>query len=641
MTTVRDETLYGMWDDRIRLEGDPKKLAFQSDWDQGDDFLMNNVRLSRPPGTEWMRGDLMSDAFELIDSHIPALAANSIRDPRSFTVESVTAPSVVYQYAAQEKLASDRRAARLATTIPAHLRTGLARGHMIHYSFWLRELGERRLPMMSNPALGPDGDSAMRPAEISKVITHDGPWTEFGDLRRTWFSNTKDALGNYLWVVQEFEADLDYLRYMDSEYRAHAGHELYAGLRNLSTSTFAFSGSGAVNPAATFGPPRPHTAGVGTQSSTSRTSGLSDQSLSPKNAVTLRQCWGWVPSRADGGRNYTDTQWRYQVFALDGTKLRDEALPTPNLRPPHRDVAFVQIGDEPYGRSALRWVLGEIQTASELRNLRLAEAWINILRPRIARRDVGWSFRSLGLAPGVVYTYDSDDAPGDVMGMLPVSQVMPQAFAEVEEARSRARQTFGSDLNRLGESHGQRTSAFEISQIEQKSGSRVRLQSMLVGVQLDQRIMEDYFLLNQTYLSRPAWIKLAEEHGGGRPVTLTADQLIWPVDIYVKAGDFGSIDGQQAQNYLTLLTAFAQDPEAREWLRVPEMAEDFLYRSGTLNPRRFFRSQQEVENARAQRAALAVQTQAALATAEMGPGGDGAGEGDGGESAGRSKGRSE
>lgn len=613
----RMDVTFGVMEARVNNEGEQQKLPYKRLWDDADAFYVGQKQLVNPPGADFVRRDLTSDLFETFESVLPAYFANVIENPRSVTFESPGAPDPGYKYAVQAKVDQDRRISRFKERLMPFARRGGIHGHFFHKSFWMTTVGERRIPVVGGARNGTDGEPLDKKQQKSfkQEVTHDGPWTEFPDVRRTWKSAQFDERGRYLWIVEEVDANLDYLEHINRVYKQVAGRNVYENLRKLRDTTISFSesmtGSGLTSSVGRG----PNSAQATTSSSASFTTGVRDGELAGSGAIRLRQCWGWFPPASAGGITYSDTQWRLQVIAPGGVLLRDEPCPTPDLRPPHRDVRFVQIGDEPYGRSPVQWAVGEVQTASELRNLRLAEAWFNVLSTRVARKDAGWDWRSMQQAPNAVWLYDPEDqdlAPEQAIGIMPRVPIMQQSYTEVAVAEDKIKRIMSSDQNRQGEAFGARTSAFETQKIDQKSGGRIRLMAIEIARQLDKVNAEDYFALNQAYMQREQWVRLNEIHGG-EDVKINPGDFRYGVDIYADDGEFNSLDQMAAQAEVTAMQAFIQLPGVLERIKGPEMYLDYLHRTGHPNPGGIFKSTAQMrEEAQARQQEQERQTQQAL-----------------------------
>lgn len=607
-------TLFDLWRAR-KIQSDGLRKFYEPEWRESISFYMNMLGMEMPAGAEWMRGELLPEFYIAVETVLPQLITRLYENPRSFSIEAPALTGTRTQRMIEKGVRQQRDRAQFVQRSIPHIRTGLIQGHMVIKNYWLREVGQRMVPVFGNPKLNEQGElipGDLLEHQIVDVMDYDGPWTDFCDLHKVWKSPATDWQGRPLWLLEEIPYDVDYMRYMQRRFQQTTGENLYN--EKALDSLFASQSFRSQGERGTGAPTGMVSVDAWDRSTASASSGISDQALAGTNSVRLMQCWGYVPPKGAGGRGYDDTQWRMQLFTPDGLLLRDEPSPTPDLKPPHRDIFFGRVGHEPYGRSPMRWTMTEIEQMSELRNLRLAEVWINILGTYIAARGVDWDEGDLIKYPGGVWMYDDplNRTPDQVIQRLQKNVVLPEAYHEVADMADRIQRTSSADLNSQGMAYGGRTPATEIVNISQKHGARIDLAGALLAWQFEQVTMQDYFELDKVYLERPITVELDNETG--QKVTITAQDLDFDAHISVDAGTFGSMNAMQLDALTKGLGMVMSDPEAAMHLDKRQVIEELFYRLGSQNINRILKSEEEVANE------MAINQQMQMAMAALGEG---------------------
>jgi len=583
-----------------QLVADQTRKIFEPDWTNVIEVYMNYKRLGMPPGTEWMSDAVLPELFYGFESTLPNLVRSILASNRAFSVE---APSVVgerVQHRVFRMLDADKRRMRLGQRFVPHARVGRCTGNIILKTYWLEEYGEKLVPVFENGVSDYQGERKFVGHNIEQEVTYRGPWTDFSDVFRTWLSNERDRRGRPLWSIEEFPLSVEYMEEQNRQAKDMGAGPIYApDVLNGYKTTYSFrpsrwSSGLSQNYLQQTPSYRPSTASL--------TADADDGMLHAGN-LWCKQYWGRITSK-----QYTDTDKRLVLFGPDGRELRDIVMPTPNLRPPHRLVAPLQVGHEPYGRSTARWALDEINHMSQLRVVRLAEAWINALGGYIANRRVTWDQGDFTKTPGFVWYYDpgeEDVKPTDVIHQVAKNPVMPEMFAEIEDIAQRVRKVLGTDLNTQGQAYGARTSAYEAATINEKVGGRIDLEAALTTWSVLEETMLECFELHRAYDHQGT--ELPVEKGELSAPTVFSEELDFPIDIFVDAGEFGSFDRAALEGMKQMLGLFVGDPEFNMIIDKPKIVEDLFHRLGT--PQSYVRDPEDVQRDKER----AVQIQMAMA----------------------------
>ena len=577
------------------LAADEVRQHFDWEWDEAIDFYMQLMQMDMPEGAEWFSAELLNEFFISIESVLPQLVSRLYENPRSFSLESAALDGTRVQRNAEAAVRIQRNRADFAPRSIPFLRMALITGHQGFKNYWLREIGQKMVPVWGNPELNADGAPVSRiiKHEVLDHYSHNGPWTEFCDMKRVWKSASKDWRGRPLATIEEIPYDLGYMKYMQRRFKDMTGDELYnqdaldslTGQRNSQHLTQHIS--------------RTRSASGGRismweRSTVSTTSGASDETLNGKDAVALIQWFGYIPPEEDGGKDYDDSQWRMILLTPNGKRLRDEVIPTHDLRSPHREIALLRVGGEPYGRSPMRWSKKDIEEMSQLRNLRIADVWANVVGTWVAAEDAGFDNLEWLRYPGAVMTYnDSRGRPwNQVLGVVPRQQQTQDVWLEQQDMAARIQRANASDPNTMGQAYGSRTPATESMIIDKKHGARLDMMQNMLAWQLEQTSMDDYYHLMQMYQEEPIIVGFDDRR---QPIAVTGASLDFPAEVTVDAGVFGSMNEFQLRAITQGMGAMFSDPEMAMWQKKDELSQEYWWRLGFQNVDRIMKSQEEFD----------------------------------------------
>lgn len=602
--------LFDLWR-RQRQHIDSWRIYFMEEIDAAGDFYMQNLLMDVPPGSEWMRRDLVPEFYISLETTLPQLILQRWSNPRPFSLEAPELLGTSVQRRVETFL---RRAMMDVNRLPWRavpaIRRGMYEGTIAFKNTWRLEFGDAMMPVFSDPKVNAYGEEIPGSLEGHIVRTKrlfDDPWTQYLDLHNVWFSAEEDWNGHPLLVIEKVWMNVNRLKEMNRAFRAETGEPLYTDsfLKNL-TATASYRPTSASAGLST-GSARIHGAWED-EDSTSITSGVQPHMMRGPDDIPLMQCFGYVPVSDDGGKNYDDSQWRMQLFTPDGIMGRDEICPTPDTRPPHRLARLMRVGDEPYGRSPARWAMGEIEAMSQLRNLRLAEIVLGIMSPYIANRAADFDQGDFVKYPNSVWYYDNPElAPQNVLQRLDRNPVMPEVWQENADLYDRIKRVFASNENSMGTSYGARTSASEAMLIDQRSGARIDLQSILLCAQHDLEIARDYYQLYRTFLEGRRPVQLDEEQNAID--WIDAEALDFEPRIMINMEGIGSFNAFQLDALTRSLGIVFQIPEWVQQLDSREVLEEIFYRAGSLRSHRVLKPvevvQREMEMAQQNAMAMA------------------------------------
>jgi hypothetical protein len=592
-TQTADELSVIQWFMAEEKDADALRAPYLLDQEMLLSFYMNHRQQPLPQGLEWMSGELLADSMLLVESLVPNIA-NSIFGGKSISVDAFTLAGSDVNKALDKGLYRMRRQANFEFGAVPSIRMAAILGHQIQENIWVTEWGTKRTPIMSNPsqnAFGEEVPGAIVDWKLSRTRTFDGPRTFYPDTAKVWKSAATNMLGESLVQIKEISLDYDYMKDVNDEYEADYGEPFYVNMAELGhkhRTQLASSANSYGNAGYDFGARQ--------QSSTEQASNLSGNQLNGSNSITMRQGWARVPKHI---RDYGDQpQERLVIYTADGILLRDIPMPTWNMSSPMHDIKFMQVANEAYGRTPLWWCLSEIEQRSELRNLRVAEAWLNIFQTRIKNRNANWDNNDFGLVPGGVMTYDSDEniRPQDAIMNLPRHPVLQEAYREDSLSEEHINRVMGSTPNMQGEGLGQRATLGEAQLVDSRAGGRVDLIGRQLAHQYEVPAGKDYLGMFAAFSDRPLEVQIDGEQGSF-PVQIFAEEIDFDYDVVVNAGEWGILNGQSLNALRETFGLVMNSPEAVFEVDARAAISHFQHRTGMDN---ILKPRQQAENERQQ-----------------------------------------
>lgn len=522
-------------------------------------FYMNYRQQPLPHGLEWMSGDLLPDAFLLIESLLPNIAMN-VFDGKSVAVNAYTLAGTQVNMALDKALYRMRRIAQFEHETLPSVRMAGTLGHQFQKNIFVTEWGHKRYPIFSNPQYNAFGErvSAGRLVdyEMREVKLFDGPRSYYPDTAKVWKSAATDMVGNPLVWIEEITQNLDYMKTVNKDYEDVHGEPFYKNLDMIETGHVTqlsrspyFTGNSGYNLAA-----RNRTA-------TEQASGLSAIHLEGHNAVVMNHGYARVPEHIRDYSEMGEPQERLLVFTPDGLCLRDVPMPTWNMKAPFHDIKFMQVANEPFGRTPLWWCLSEVEQRSEMRNLRMAEAWLNIFQVRVANRDANFDQNDFVNQPGAVWFYDNETIkPQDALQVLPRSPVYQEIYREDALMEDHINRTFGSTPNMQGEGLGSRATAQEASLVDARAGGRADLISRQLAWQYELPASRDYLGMFATFAEDPLEVQIDGEEASF-PVQIFSDEIDFDYDVEINAGEYGVMNQQSLMALQQAFGAVMSNPD--------------------------------------------------------------------------------
>jgi hypothetical protein len=567
-----------MWWNRL-YAAQQVRYPYSWRWGELTRYYMNDIHTLAPPGMEWMHTEMREDAFNLVEGYIPNLAAKALSTGLRPIVNAHTPIGEGLQLTAQEKLYLSRRRASFEQETTRAFRNLAITGHVTQLNFQHKEFGQRRVPIFSDPVYSADGTpiapGRLEGHEVQDVVLFNGPMTKYPDQRFIWKSQARDWKGEPMWWIEMFALDLDAAYEVNTEYKALTGEDFYKDLPDLEhyvgKQIHQLTGSSAVPSSVE-------------RSLTAHASWIDDSMLVGPRQVIMLRCSGWVDR---GVEEYDDAQWRHQVISPDGAVHRDEPYPSADYRPTYHDVPMIKVHDEPYGRTPLEWTIPSIVSRSELRNLKMVDIWMNVMPTYIARRGAGFDQGDFLKLPYGVWMYDDDELrPDEVLRVLERTPVLNETYVQDSEFREQQEMTMGSTANMRGDNFGQRTSASEAMNIDQKTGSRITMQAQQVSWDCDQKAMQDYWGFIQCYTEEAEEI-LVE----GEVVRVHPSELQFNADISIDTNDYGPLNAVTIQGMQQLANMASINGEWGIQIDPKKVMREFAQRLGSTN---ILRDQSEI-----------------------------------------------
>lgn len=563
-----------------------KRATYSWRWAEMLRYYMNHIFTEAPPGMDWMHTEMRQDIFDLSEGFVPDLhsAVFNRNQPPIVDAHTDVGEEIRDKTSAALMLAK-RRAHVERKSVPA-MRMLTITGHITTYNYWHREYGQKQVPIFSDPVFDANGQMVTKGRiighEAQEVLIHNGPATDFPDQRFVWKSMERDWLGRPYWWIQMFPLNLDMAEWVNQEYRDDTGTDMYSDLKNLSKyvgrSIHDLQGM-SINPGESTN------FWAKEESLTQVSSWVDDSMQIGKNEVFMLKWSGFIPKMV---HPYDDTQWRQIVLGPDGTVHRDQPYPSHDFRPTLHDVPFIQVADEAYGRTPLEWCINTTVQRSELRNLRLADIWMNVMPQFVAKRDVGWDQTDFIKMPYGIWMYDDDEAaPKDVIDMVPRSPVLQEQYIEDNAYDDQQSRTMGVNRNDRGDNYGQRTSAWEASNINAQTNGRAALTAKCVSWDMEQTQYQDYFGLMQTFGDESYEVMVE-----GRMEMIHPSELQYNADISVDTADFGPMNHIELQGMQQLLGTISQN---NEWLLYADPKKAIPQLAHRLGMASILRDKREVE----------------------------------------------
>lgn len=559
-------SLTELWDQRI-ADSDKIKSLFKPLWDEASIFYMGSKRLSMPPGAEWMDPRIMNEFMLLTEQTIPQVVLGIMGDETSYKVRTPTLLGQKTGKRVKRMLDESMRKQNFAENLLEPIRRAYIFGEMPIKRVWHRQFGDRSRPVF---------DASGQPVAFrtDQVLEFNGPKNFYPELSRIWKSPELDGMGKHLWIVESMPMDIDEMNEFNKRFKDSTGSDFYQNLNQLTRKNFSASGTTEVRQYGQLGTLHNY------NSDTSQFTGVADSQLNGMNSHEFRQCWGRV---SESIMKYGDTQKRMQLFGPGGILVRDVPAPTYNHEHPYQFHPLLQLGREMYGRSPIHWAMTEIEQMSEFRNLRLADAWTQLLGTYVADRSAGFDENNFLLEPGGIWMYGSEDTdPIDARKVIaPMLRNPPSqaAFAEVSIMADHIRSLTGADMNTQGESFGARTTLGEVANIDNKHGARGRLMTTLFSIAVERNTLEENFKMHQAFQIEP----LAFYEEDGTITEIRSDDLQLDVDVVMDTAEFGPLNGQEIQAIQAGLNMFMGDPETRALHNMPAIVEEFYNSAGLKN----------------------------------------------------------
>lgn len=592
-THQADEHSVVDWFMKHEHDSDVMRAPYLDDQEMLLSFYMNQRQQPLPQGLEWMSGDLLADSYLLVESLLPSVA-NSVFGGKSIAVNAYTLAGSQVNKALDKGLYRLRRQADFEMTAIASMRMAATLGHATQKNVWVTQWGHKRVPIMSNPrrnAFGEEVPGAIVDHEIREVKTFDGPRSFYPDNALIWKSAATDMLGRPLVWIEEMTLNLDYMETVNNDYEAEYGEPFYHNLELLRSEHKSFMARD-----------REMTGNAGwpmamrRRSTTEQAAWQGRINLQGSNTVTMRWGYARVPEHVRDYGRMNQVQERLVVYTADGIVLRDVPMPTYNLRAPFRDIKFMQVANEPYGRSPLWWALSEIEQRSELRNLRLAEAWLNIFQTRVMNRNVNWDQHDNGIVPGGIMLYDADEKirPQDVAMSMPRQPILQEAYREDALSEDHINRVMGSTPNMQGEGLGSRATLGEAQLVDSRAGGRVDLLARQLAHQYELGAAEDYLGMFAAFSSEPLEVQIDGEEQSF-PVQIFAEEIDFEYDVEVNAGEWGILNGQSLNALREAFGLVMASPEAVFEVDARTAISAFQHRTGMDN---ILKPRQQAENER-------------------------------------------
>ena len=328
------------------------------------------------------------------------------------------------------------------------------------------------------------------------------------------------------------------------------------------------------------------------------------ESASPDGQkVGLWQCWGWVPKNLRG----TDgNAWRLTVIADGMVEIRDVAIPTPDNRPPYFPIRAVPIPGRLYGESVMRWVGPQIDIKSRLANMRVDEVTLGVWQQYVYDRDAV-SSNQMFLQPGGALPVDTQGKSiNDVFSVVERRPVMGEVYVEDAARQKTIEDTSAATPSQQGVADTSRQTATEVATITARGDQRFVLSTMWLDHAIKKPLLTLGLKNYQRYAPEGRIVRIIGESGEPEQAVVSLAELEIPMDIDVKSGleTFGrEARRQSVGEFIQLASSEAFAPYFNSGELLTALAED----QGWTNPRRFVKSEAQVQQERQQSMQMQVQ----------------------------------
>jgi hypothetical protein len=295
---------------------------------------------------------------------------------------------------------------------------------------------------------------------------------------------------------------------------------------------------------------------------------------------------------------------------------------TPNGLDPLLGVPAIPIPGRVYGDSIFNWVGPLAAYQTRIARARGDEIMLNLWQQYLAREGVLRNTQLFWRPGGFlgIETEDPNSKIGDHVALLPRRPVFQEAYSEEGHRQQQAESTAGADAVSQGveaTSKSRDVSAAEINQRVMHTATRGQLEQLMHEVAFKKPFLQRVFDLMRMNMTEEKVMRITED-GDYQKVDLRDIQR--PIDIVVGGGLLENTMATR-MNELREVKEMISKPPFMEYANVEPIMVDLLKATETLGKRskKYVKSQEEVDQKRAEDAAAQAAAAGASAPGAMPP----------------------
>lgn len=553
---------YSMWETQFQREIWPRAQYY---WQ-----LYRNIDAGIIPGPagEWRDRTILPTIFKIIETLVARAVLSDWGGPKIFDAEGVEARDEDYELTVKTLMQS--KIDQIGTRSPdqknfisrciEQYRYSFVTGHSWGKAYWRDEtvLRKARLPIFN-----PDGSWNGKYSALTEIVDK-----IYNGLDYTWLPISEvavDMTGANRWKIEMIHTTLNSLRRENAAFKKQFGVELYPDLATLQARTMLDDVSRDKlykEPDFTEGFPMEVPP---------------DPSDSP---VLLWLCWD----------NFEGTLTKIANKEL----VLDHGLaPTPDGLDPLVALKGLNVPNQVYGDSTIRYAGPLAVYQTRLRRGRADELWLNLFQQFLVRRDANISTEWLFYPGGYM---EVDVEPGErletMVAQLPRRPIFTEAWSEDQYSQAQAEGAAGADAISMGTEATQKSrdvSASEVQQRVMQGAARFQLATIEREVNWKKRILQNMFNLIQQNMTQPEIVRVIGEDGTIQDKAVGLADLQLGVDIKVGGGLFEQARHEKKQT-IQELVMLASNPVFGQVINPQPVLEEWFASNGFKNPKRFIKS---------------------------------------------------
>lgn len=564
MASALGDPLVNLWNRRV-ASFDQYAQLFQPSWSRYWRYYRAWRQALSEPLDWWRSNEVIPTCFKIIETLVPKYVFGLFDSPDWFSVKGTEPTDEIWELAIGSLLHEKLEEMHVVPTALEAIKYAAIMGHVWGKVVWKEEFQTRQImqpKMQLDPDLGVPTGTGYEKTTITDKIT-DRPDFQWVTLDR--IKTAPDGSG--LWFVEEMKTTLEQLQQENDRVK-----DLYKNLNLIQSSGSGSSFSSSPQfqePQSTEGVPQWHV------------------EQKDGNAVTLWQCWGWIPPQ---WRKESESEWRLTVIANRSTIIRDVDAPTPDGKPPYFPIKCIPIPGQLFGDSILRYIGPLADQQTRLANHRLDEVMLSVWGQLIIDASSGITNNEMVYQPGGALFVNGN--PSEKVMVWPRQALHPEHYKEDEYRQEQAEHAAGATDIMQGINENDRSTAQEINAKLTQSGMRVTAQVLWFEETFKKPLLTRIYQWLQMRLPVESVQRVIGSDGIVYNVPLDITNIQIPIDIVVGGGLLGLSKNSRLQDFQEMI-ALLGNPSAAPYMRVDQILREYYRTKGFRNVDRFVKSQEE------------------------------------------------